>query len=108
MGTLPQRPTEQWLVRPLDADTNENIARELARTGDVDEVETELGGMYRCSYAKITTLVNSAKKFNLRFEVYRKRTKNSQLEYWEFGHKKLKARKSKKYQQAKKQMNKKK
>lgn len=100
-----KRPTAEWLIKPLDGDTNEIIARHLARTAEIDEVETELGGMYRCSYSRINELLQAVKIFKLKFKVYRRRSKNSQLELWQFD-KAEKLKKSKKYKETKKQIKK--
>lgn len=108
MKTLPKRPTDQWFIHPLDADTNEIIARELARLSEVDEVETELGSMYRCAYARIEDFQNAKEKYKLRFRVYRRRTSGSKLEEWKFGYKKTKTKRSAKYQKAKTEAEKKK
>ncbi len=100
-----KNPTSEWFIRPLDGHTNEVIARELARGNNVDELETELGGMFRCPYSKINFFLQSTEMFKLRFEIYRKRRVNSKLERWEFGHKK-RTKRSKKYQEIKKQIEK--
>lgn len=108
MKTLPKNSTAEWFIQPLDANTNEIIARELSRLAEVDEVETELGSMYRCSYARIKDFLNAKEKYKMEFRVYRKGTKGDKLEELEVEHKKPKTKKSQKYQEAKKEAKKKK
>jgi hypothetical protein len=101
MDTLPKYKTREWLVRPLDGHTNEVISRRLAQKLDIDEVETEYGGMFRCDFEVISRIVESKKQFNLRLEVYRKKTNHAKLEFWPFTDIQ-RLRKSAKYQAAKK------
>ncbi len=95
-----KNPTAEWFVRPLDSHTNQSIARDLDRIGFLEEMETELGDMYRCPYERIAFFQKSARDLHLNFEVYRRRTRGGKLEKWISGSGKGQTKKSKKFRQA--------
>lgn len=99
-----KNPTAEWLVRPLDSHTNQAIARDLERVGFLEEVETELGDMYICSYERIAFFQKSARDLSLKFEVYRRRNRGNKPERWKFDTNKSKSKKSKKFRQAQKDL----
>ncbi len=102
-----KKPTKEWFIYPLNSETNEVIARELAKTIEIDEVETERGWMFRCSYSHINAFLKATAHFNLQFKVFRRRKTSHKIEEWKFCHKK-RVRRSKKFQKARKEIEKKK
>lgn len=81
-----------WFVEPLDAFTNEAIAKFLADTSDVStSIDIKLKGDKSCSafqlpnYKLVSKLYASKNKFGFKFRVYRQQGRYGQVSEWKFG-----------------------
>ncbi len=84
-----------WYLEPIDAHTNEVIAKRLSAVNQVDEnfaltdsEGREISAFHIEKYAFIQEMYDNRQKFALRFKVYSRQGKNGQLKIWEFGDKK--------------------
>ncbi len=76
-----KKPTAEWFIKPTDGGhTNEVIANHLATYSSIDEVKTEFGWTYRCSYEEIKYFQECKEKFKLKFDVFKKRNKSDKTE----------------------------
>ncbi|MBN2885061.1 hypothetical protein JXE04_04030 [Patescibacteria group bacterium] len=80
-----------WFIEPLNAFTNEVIAKELAKTADVTEnVQLKISdGSFHSvfqvpAYSTIAKFKAGSAKFNLKFKVYCSSSKNAQVRLWKF------------------------
>jgi len=80
-----------WFIEPLNAFTNEVIAKELAKTSDVVEsVQLQIndGSVHSVfqvpAYSFIAKFKAGVKQFNLKFRVYCQSGKNAQTRLWKF------------------------
>ncbi len=83
-----------WFVEPLDADTNEIIAKPLVARGDlVEHVDLlddqgEQHSVFEVpAYSFITQLYKDKHKFKLDFRVFYRQSKYGSLKIWLFGEK---------------------
>ncbi len=81
-----------WFVEPLDAFTNEAIAKTLAETSDVStHIDLKLNNGKRCSvfqlpnYSLVSKLYANKSNFGFRFRVYRRQGSYGQVVEWKFG-----------------------
>lgn len=84
-----------WYLEPIDAHTNEVIAKRLSAVNQVDEnfaltdsEGREISAFQIEKYSFIQEMYDNRQKFALRFKVYSRQGKNGQLKIWEFGDKK--------------------
>lgn len=87
----------EWFVEPLDANTNEIIAKFLANLNQVDENHalTDSSGAERSvfqvsNYALVARLYKDRFKFSLKFKVYTRQGRYSLLRPWFFDEPKYK------------------
>jgi hypothetical protein len=81
-----------WFVEPLDAATNEAIAKFLAETSDVSaSIDLKLKNGKSVSafqlpnYKLVSKLYASKNKFGFKFKVYCRQGKYGQIVEWKFG-----------------------
>ncbi len=86
-----------WYVEPIDAHTNEVIAKRLLAVNQfnenfalIDSEGREISVFQIEKYAFVQELYDNRSKFSLRFKVYSKKGRNGQLRLWELGEKKPK------------------
>ncbi|KKU65435.1 MAG: hypothetical protein UX89_C0029G0007 [Parcubacteria group bacterium GW2011_GWA2_47_16] len=75
-----------WFVEPLDPQTNAAIAEFLTVTEIHDGVvcaDGESHDLWDCDYRFISRLIGAAKRFGLKFRVFRRRGQG-QIEEWRF------------------------
>lgn len=91
MRTKMTRNHTNWYVRPLDANTNEALAKLLASTNGLAECsEIKLTNGEVCpafqlnSYQPITTLKGARDKFGYRYEVYCQKGPYAPIHKWIF------------------------
>ncbi|MGE5425581.1 MAG: hypothetical protein ACM3PZ_00660 [Bacillota bacterium] len=87
-----------WYVQPLDAVTNEVIAKHLALTSDVSEtISIEVDGkkihdLYLLpGYSVLNRLYQFKASMGLKFKAYRQVGPKGRAKLWKFGEKKKKA-----------------
>jgi hypothetical protein len=81
-----------WFVEPLDAFTNEAIAKFLAESSDVSTtIALKLKDGRVCSafqlpnYSLVSKLYASKSKFGFKFRIYRRQGSYGQVVEWKFG-----------------------
>lgn len=78
--------TYTWFLEPLDKDTNEVIARELANLANVSDVDHEMltqvlcadkkrHNLWRCPFDFVSKIMRSAGQMNLRFKIFNREGK---------------------------------
>ncbi|HZJ41988.1 MAG TPA: hypothetical protein VFD51_03160 [Patescibacteria group bacterium] len=97
-----------WFIEPVNAHTNEVIAKNLAALNQVDEnfALTDVNGVEHSvfqieSHAFITRLYKDRQKFALKFNVFYRQGNNSLLRPWNFEENKKKKVENEKKKKAK-------
>ncbi len=91
-----------WFVEPLNSNTNEVVARQLAENNFCSEIVCADGkrhNLWTCSNQFVISLVESEKSFNLHFKIWGKQGRHGKIRDKTF----LFSKKQKKRQKVKKQ-----
>ncbi|MCX6795202.1 MAG: hypothetical protein NT165_00485 [Candidatus Falkowbacteria bacterium] len=86
----------EWFAEPLDADSNQGIAFELAKTCEIDVNRlADKGGkmhdLYRLrAYSDVSMIRSGATKFSWKVKIWKRKGSNAIIEEWIFPKKKKK------------------
>lgn len=84
----------QWFVEPLDTESNQGIAFELAKDCEINinrlsDKKLKMHNLYQLrTYADVPIIKSAAKQFNWKLKIWRRKGPNAIIEEWIFPKKK--------------------